>query len=252
MAFRLAALTLGLALLCGLEGTLRLVGFGSSHPLFIPFPEHPEFLQANPDVVQRYFRRAPALQIATIPFRAHKAPGTLRIVVQGGSSAAGFPYGRWASLAGMLGDRLETTYPERDIEVISTAMAAVNSYTLADFADEIAAIEPDAVLIYAGHNEYLGVLGAGSALTASRSPALTRLQLAMHPLRLLQLSSGLLDVGRATVRGLRASGAEPGQALMAMASTAAPIPQRSPTRARGQRARAAVRLRLHRLDRRAR
>jgi hypothetical protein len=34
----------------------------------------------------------------------------------------------------MLKQRLQRTFPHRDIEVITTAMATVNSYTLLDFA----------------------------------------------------------------------------------------------------------------------
>ena len=72
----------------------------------------------------------------------------------------------------MLGDRLETVFPGREVEVITTAMAAVNSYTLVDLADEIIEIRPDAVLIYAGHNEYLGILGVGSTYALSGSRAI--------------------------------------------------------------------------------
>ena len=43
-------------------------------------------------------------------------------------------------------------------------MAAVTSYVLLDFADEIIAQQPDAVVIYTGHNEYLGIGGVGSSL----------------------------------------------------------------------------------------
>ncbi|MDC2888862.1 SGNH/GDSL hydrolase family protein [Psychrosphaera algicola] len=86
--------------------------------------------------------------------------------MQGGSTAAGFPYGRFGSLQGMLEQRFKRTYPHKNIEVINTAMAAVNSYTLMDFVDEIIEIEPDLILIYAGHNEYLGVMGVGSTFAA--------------------------------------------------------------------------------------
>ncbi len=91
----------------------------------------------------------------------------------------------------MLKQRLLRTFPGRDIEFISTAMSAVNSYTLSDFANEIVAIEPDAVLIYAGHNEYLGVLGVGSAFGSARSPALTRLVLWLQQWRLFRLMQRL-------------------------------------------------------------
>jgi hypothetical protein len=42
----------------------------------------------------------------------------------------------------------------------------VNSYTFYDKIDEILKEDPDAILIYAGHNEFYGELGIGS----SKSP----------------------------------------------------------------------------------
>ena len=120
-------------------------------------------------------------------FPEQKAAGTFRVVVQGGSTAAGFPYGYGASLAGMLQQRLQATFPDVNFEIITTAMPAVNSYTLLDFADEIILQQPDAVLIYAGHNEYLGILGVGSALSAGRSRPVILALLALRESRLLQL-----------------------------------------------------------------
>ena len=165
-----------------LEGALRLAGIGERQPLFVPAPE-PGYLMPNEDVIHRFFagtRGGPKVSIDTTFFRAEKEDGTLRVVVQGGSSAAGFPYGKWAAPAGMLQQRLGRTWPGRRVEVITTAMSAVNSYTLLDFRDEILALEPDAVVIYAGHNEFLGVLGTGSAYSSGFSPALTRLILTLR------------------------------------------------------------------------
>ncbi len=178
-------------LLGGLELGLRVVGVGHERePLFIRSPDQPGFMLANPRVVQRFFavaEQAPQVSIETRFFPADKPPGTFRIFVQGGSSAAGFPYGLGASPAGMLEQRLRRTFPDRNIEVITTAMAAVNSYALLDFADEIIAQQPDLVLIYAGHNEYLGVLGVGSALSVSTSRWLTLLFIKLNRLRIVQL-----------------------------------------------------------------
>jgi tetratricopeptide (TPR) repeat protein len=114
--------------------------------------------------------------------------------VQGESSAAGFPYGLGASLAGVLDQRLERAFPSRDVEVISTALAAVNSYALVDLADEILAQQPDAVVVYVGHNEYFGVLGAGSTLRMAGSPTLTRAYLAVREWRLFQLVARLIGL----------------------------------------------------------
>ena len=156
---------------------LRLTGVGALEPLFVPVEVGPGFLQPNPAAVQRFFpdpRRAPDVSIDTTWFPAAKAPGTLRIFVQGESSAAGFPYGRWASPAALLQQRLQRAYPDRNVEVINTGMAAVTSYVLLDFADEIIAQQPDAVVVYTGHNEYLGIGGVGSSLASARSPTLAR------------------------------------------------------------------------------
>ncbi len=161
-------------------------------------------------MIQRFYTQSPELAIDPIDFRREKTPGSYRIVVQGASSAAGFPYGRWAGLAGMLGDRLEATFPDREIEVISTAMAAVNSYTLLDFVDEIIAIEPDAVLIYAGHNEYVGILGVGSGLAPAASRPLVLIQLELARFRIYQLIRSLMGPLRKSVPKLLNELRQPG------------------------------------------
>ena len=186
-------LLLPFVLVGGAEFVLRIAGVGHDlEPLFIPSPQQPGYLQANPRAVTRFFTdpaQAPSVSIETAYFAARKAPGTFRVFVQGESSAAGFPYGLGASLAGVLDRRLEFAFPEREIEVISTAMAAVNTYALLDFADEIIAQQPDAVIVYVGHNEYLGILGVGSSMRMASTPRTTRAFLAVRELRLFQLIS---------------------------------------------------------------
>lgn len=215
------------------EIALRLLGVGDSYPLFVDATNRPGYLEANPRVIERFYPRAPDLAIDPIPFARVKPPGSYRIVVQGGSTAAGFPFGRWGGLAGMLGDRLEAAFPDREIEVISTAMAAVNSYTLLDFSDEIIDVQPDAILVYAGHNEYLGILGVASALSSAGSRTATRLHIALRRLRLYQAAQG-------TIGALRAGFGSPGReaagdrgALMSLAAAGAKIPFGSDVDRRG-------------------
>jgi lysophospholipase L1-like esterase len=189
---------LGIAFICAIpflllgliEAALRFSDATDAYPLFVSVPGDTTQLQANPNAIQRFYRSSPELAIEPIAFEQPKPPGRLRIVVQGGSTAAGFPYGRWGGLAGMLGDRIERADPGREADVITTAMAAVNSYALLDFVDEIIAIEPDAVLIYAGHNEYLGILGVGSALTAAPWRRVTNFHLGLREFRLYQQMRG--------------------------------------------------------------
>jgi tetratricopeptide (TPR) repeat protein len=236
VALWIIVLALPFVLLGGTELALRLAGYGQDRePLFISSPQQPAYLQANPRVVTRFFTdpaQAPSVSIETAYFPVRKGPGTLRVFVQGESSAAGFPYGLGAALAGVLDQRLEREYPEREIEVISTAMAAVNSYALVDFADEIIAQEPDAVLVYVGHNEFLGILGVGSAMRLATTPGLTRAFLAVRDWRLFQLLS------RAYARLRPASVAAPpvaGDTLMARVAGERSIPLKSRSFDRGLR-----------------
>jgi lysophospholipase L1-like esterase len=169
---------------------LRLVNFGQSVPLFIENSAHTDYLLARPDLMKRYFpfaKNAPTVTMETDFFLAKKPENGVRIFVQGGSTAAGFPYGLGASLSGTLEQRLRQSMPQHEVEVVNTAMSAVNSHTLLDIADEIIAQAPDMVLIYTGHNEFLGIMGASSNFTTSSSFWLTRVMLWLKDYRLYQL-----------------------------------------------------------------
>jgi hypothetical protein len=103
-------MALPLVVLLLAEAGLRLAGLGHDlEPLFISSPQQPQYLQANPRVVTRFFTDpglAPGVSIETAFFAARKPPGSFRVFVQGESSAAGFPYGLGAALAGALDRRL--------------------------------------------------------------------------------------------------------------------------------------------------
>jgi lysophospholipase L1-like esterase len=182
-----------LALFGLVELGLRIAGYGGDYPLFIESAESARYLEPNPDLMTRYFADgfAPALAIETNYFLKDKPADGLRVFVQGGSTAAGFPIGAGASIAGMLGARLRQSFPERPVEVVDTALAAVSSYALLDFADEIVAQSPDAIVIYAGHNEYLGIFGVGSAYAPTGSRTATLVALELDGLRLYQLVRNL-------------------------------------------------------------
>jgi lysophospholipase L1-like esterase len=184
------AICLPFIVLGGLEGILRLSGYGNDYPLFIENPANTNYLLPRPDIVKRYF--ADKADIPSVTMEANfllkdKPQNGFRLFVQGGSTAAGFPYGLGASLAGMLDKRLKATLPEHSVEVVNTALAAVNSFTVLDLTDEIIAKQPDAVLLYLGHNEYLGILGVGSNYTTANSYASTLVFLKLRSLRLFQL-----------------------------------------------------------------
>ncbi|MBT0586460.1 tetratricopeptide repeat protein [Alteromonas oceanisediminis] len=193
--FYMIALLIPVGFLALIEGGLRLVGYGETIPLFIP-SDQPGWLQPNPHIIQRYFHStdaAPSVSPDTFLFQAEKPEQTLRLVLMGGSTAAGFPYGRFGSPAGMLQQRFKYLYPEHDIEVISVAMASINSYALRDFTDEVIAIQPDAVLVYAGHNEYLGIMGVGSVYASKGGHWANIAYLKLQNVRLFQLMQSLVS-----------------------------------------------------------
>ena len=217
----LALLTLcvPVAILGTAEAVLRAFGYGGHEPLFVTSDAPSGHLGVNPLVATRFVAdpsRPPLTAIDRTFFRVVRPEGGLRIVVQGGSSAAGFPYGRWGALAGMLQNRLRLALPDREVEVIGTAMSAVNSYTLLDLADEIVSIAPDAVLIYSGHNEYLGILGVGSTYVLSGSRAIKLAFLRVRDLALFQALQRLRGALRGTATGDEEAAADAPGTLMAL------------------------------------
>ena len=192
--FYIIAVCIPIAILLLIEATLRLINYGQDVALFIDNPANQHYQVTRPDILKAYFAEQaelPSVALEPSFLLKQKPSNGLRIVVQGGSTAAGFPYGMGASIAGILDQRMRQTFPQRYVEVINTAMSAVNSYSLLDMADEIIDIQPDAVFIYAGHNEYLGILGVGSSYAASQSYWLTRSMLWLNDWRIFQFVRSL-------------------------------------------------------------
>lgn len=171
-----------------LELVLRLANYGEEYPLFIDDTVDSNYLILNPDVSKRYFA---VEEFATKGqydlFLKEKPEKTLRVVVQGASTSAGFPYQHGGSFPRLLEQRLQYSYPDYQIEVINTSLAATNSFTILDFVEEIIEQEPDIVIIYSGHNEYYGALGVGSSQSIGKTAAVTNTYLKLKNVRIVQL-----------------------------------------------------------------
>lgn len=179
--------------LAALELGLRAAGYGDDYPLFIVAPQHPDYLQPNPQMAKRYFATGPFVPTPSLDFiHAKRTSKTYRIVFQGESSAQGFPYGHGGMPSRMLEQRLAATFPDRDLEIVNTALTGVNSYTLLNQVNAIIAQKPDAVLIYTGHNEYYGVFGAGAARGSALHRPLVLAYLALGRSRIVQLLGQLI------------------------------------------------------------
>lgn len=177
-----------------LELGLRIAGYGALPPLF----DSPELMRGtllvpNQHVGARYFPREqhPPSPPADF-FLANKPPNALRLFVMGESAAAGFPYPHNGTFSRVLRDALQDVLPDDTVEVINLGIAATNSYTIADLASEVVRQQPDAILIYAGHNEYYGALGVGSTETLGRFPGFVRLYLRLQRFRTVRLARSVL------------------------------------------------------------
>ena len=88
-------------------------------------------------------------------FAAEKPPNGFRFFTLGGSTAVGFPWGAEAAFTRALGDGLQAAWPERHVEAINAAAMSYGSHRLRIFVEEILDHEPDALVIYGGHNEFV-------------------------------------------------------------------------------------------------
>jgi len=192
--FKLIAIVIPFLFLFLAEFTLRVFNVGQDLSLFIEHPDNPEYLILNPNISRRYFVKDENATRGNIePFRKKKEPGTIRIFVQGSSTAYGFPYEHNGSFTRMLQYQFNQNFSNRNIDIINLSLTAVNSYTLVDFADEIIKQQPDAILIYAGHNEFYGALGVGSSGNLGSNPIIVRLGIQFRKLRLGQLFFRLIS-----------------------------------------------------------
>ncbi len=190
--FKLTAILLPFLFLLLLEFALRITGYGHDLSLFIKDDSCADCLAMNPFVSERYFTNGANATIGnTEPFRAKKAKGTIRLFVLGESTTIGYPYMHNGSFHRWLKYRLIQMYPDLDFEIINLSLTAVNSYTVLDMAREIDQYEPDAVLIYSGHNEYYGALGVGSTSRMANSSTGIRLLIRLRQWRIIQLMASV-------------------------------------------------------------
>lgn len=190
--FWIITITFPLIIIALIEIGLRVGGYNSeSRDLFVELPGKTDYFATNPQYVGRYF---PSFipQIAPSPFKKIKADNTFRVFVFGGSSTQGFPYNFYHSFSARLEQKLLMETQGLDIEVINLGMTAVNSYVIWDLSEKIVEYEPDAVIIYAGHNEYYGSFGVGSSqFGIGKIVSLKRLIITLKDFAIYQFIEGL-------------------------------------------------------------
>lgn len=156
--YRLIAVLLGLSPLVALEGVCLLfdwgrpslhddpfVGFRSTRPLFVLNQQRTEY--SIPKARQNYF---PAQS-----FPAAKEPNEFRIFCLGGSTVEGEPYGAPTSFTTWLEISLQSADPSRPWRVINCGGVSYATYRLVPVLEEVLHYQPDLIIFYEGHNEFL-------------------------------------------------------------------------------------------------
>ncbi len=183
-----------------LEFSLRAIDYGKNLDAFITLSEDYEnYLFVNPDLPYRYATNMITPPAVTLDaFKKEKSDSTFRVFVMGGSSTAGFPYAYNATFPRYINRKLSLLHPNVNIEVINLGITAHNSYTIADLANEVIEQNPDLVLIYAGHNEYYGILGVGSTASYGSSRRLTKIMIELNQLKIYQLVNKIISLSAKT------------------------------------------------------
>lgn len=107
------------------------------------FTTNPAFARSLPDHEIRF---PPPVWAAS-----RQAAGSRRVVLLGGSAAAGFPLTDY-HLGRLVAARWRARFPNEPVEVVNLSMERANSRTWREFAREAMALEPDMVVLYAEGN----------------------------------------------------------------------------------------------------
>jgi hypothetical protein len=168
-ALFISLLTLGpiVFLLVSAELVLRATGFGyATTPLIQMEVDGDPVWVGNPDFTRLFFPNNLKRLPPPVRIPVEKDPGTLRLMIVGGSAAAGDPDTDF-SIARNLQWILSSTLPDRQVEVINLAYTACNSHVAREVVRQSGAYELDGIIVLVGNNEVIGPFGPGTTLTES-------------------------------------------------------------------------------------
>jgi tetratricopeptide (TPR) repeat protein len=179
-----------------LELALRVSGYSDDQELVSKVERNSkEYYTINQLVGKRYFNKERMYyrKGSHDYFEINKSPQTIRVFCLGASTMAGFPYEYNAIPSEFLRDRLAAAFPDKNIEVINTAIAATNSFTVDEFADELVEYKPDLFIIYMGQNEFYGVYGVGSTISLGKSRSLIKTYLWLEHFKTFLLLKSMIN-----------------------------------------------------------
>ena len=159
---RIAAIAIGLLPLLVSEGLCRVYELFDD-PERSPFVDRPSVFELNPP--RLFVKSADGTKYQIDPrrtnyfypqtFEVQPESNSKRVFVVGGSTVAGRPYATETAFSSFLHDRLTIAEPRHTFEVINVGGVSYASYRLEKLVDELVEYQPDLVIIYTGHNEFL-------------------------------------------------------------------------------------------------
>ncbi len=120
-------------------------GFDSVRPLFQLNNEHTRYETADSRL--EFFARD--------WFAASKGENEFRVFVLGGSTVQGHPFSIETAFARWLELSLQAADPSRDFRVVNCGGVSYASYRLNPIVQEVLQYEPDLIILYMGHNDFL-------------------------------------------------------------------------------------------------
>ncbi|MCP4661311.1 MAG: tetratricopeptide repeat protein [bacterium] len=189
MLFGLALFVLLVALVEGLLawfevadpylGDDPLVGFVPGHDLYAR-----KTLPGGEEVYATHPAKLAFFNAQEFPVR--KAAGTYRIFALGGSTTAGRPYDAAVAFPRWLERYLEAVDPGRRYEVVNAGAVSYASYRIVVLLRELLRYEPDLLVVYTGHNEFLEERSYSQII--HQHPALKRLRVRLGGFRITTLA----------------------------------------------------------------
>jgi len=160
----IALISFGIFIIILIELILRVLGLHYSTLFFLEKKiADRKFLILNEHYMQQYFNIANF----EIPkplkylFQKEKSKELYRIYMIGESTSQGFPCAKTESFPYQVQQMLNKANLNRKFEVVNLSITSINSYIALNIAKESLKYLPDMVIIYLGHNEFLGAGGTG-------------------------------------------------------------------------------------------
>lgn len=188
---------LPIVLLMLAEVALTVAGVGPSQKLFLRERSGgEEVYRLNREISQLFFPEWVDRPLAHELLPVAKSPRAFRILATGASSTMGDPFGYQTAFPALLREILSDVAPQRSYEIANCACIAISSLDVLLVHEKALAYEPDAILIYTGHNEAYGADGIDTPMQRSfRSRGAAKFWLWFRNLRLVRLVRNLVSSG---------------------------------------------------------